>query len=169
VTISADDIIVIGVDPGPRPGIVGLRYSPQRIRTAAPAIIQCSLNVALTCIQAIIPGDVKRIYLSYEPFVIGARSAKVSTPAASGATARFCGALQALAYSDNRIVLRNHQASAVKPWGSEERLERAGLLQMVKGMTHARDGAKQALYCASHDAGVPDPLSRRHKLVEVAP
>jgi hypothetical protein len=169
VTISVEDIVVIGVDPGPRPGIVGLRYSPQRVRTAAPAIIQCTLNVAIACIQAIIPADVKRIYLSYEPFVMGARSAKVSTPAASAATARFCGALQTLAYGDNRIVLRHHQASAVKPWGMEERLERAGLHMLVKGMTHARDGAKQALYCATHDAGVPDPLSKRHKLAEVAP
>jgi hypothetical protein len=167
MTISPDDTVVIGVDPGPRPGIVGLRYSPGKVRTAAPAIIQCTLNVAIPLIQAIIPADVRRIILSFEPFVMGARSSKVSSPAASAATARFCGALQAMAHNNHRIIIRHHQASQVKPWGCEERLERAGLLLLVKGMTHARDGAKQALYSASHDAGVPDPLSRKHTLIEV--
>jgi hypothetical protein len=167
MTISPEDTIVIGVDPGPRPGIVGLRYSPAKVRSAAPIIIQCTLNIAIPLIQAVIPADVRRVVLSFEPFVIGSRSAKVSSPAASAATSKFCGALQAMAHGDARIIIRHHQASHVKPWGCEERLERAGLHLLVKGMTHARDGAKQALYCATHDIGVPDPLSKRHTLIEV--
>jgi hypothetical protein len=167
MTISSDDIVIIGIDPGPRPGIVGLRYSATRVRTAAPVIVQCTLNIALPIIRTLIPVDVRRIFLSYEPYVIGNRSAKVGTPAASAATSRFCGALGTLAGEDPRIILRHHQAAAVKPWGFDERLERAGLLVVVKGMPHARDAAKQALYCASHDAGVPDPLSKKHIMAGV--
>jgi hypothetical protein len=168
MTISPEDTIVIGIDPGPRPGIVGLRYSPAKVRTAAPIIIQCTLNIAIPLIRTIIPSDVRRIILSFEPFVMGNRAGRVSSPAASSATARFCGGLQAMPHGDTRIIIRHHQASHVKPWGCEERLEKSGLLLLVKGMVHARDAAKQALYCATHDAGVPDPLSKRHKLAEVS-
>lgn len=55
-------------------------------------------------------------------------------------------------------------AAAVKPWATDKRLEKAGLLAVTSGMPdHARDAFRHLLYTACHDAGIPDPLSRRRK------
>jgi hypothetical protein len=54
----------------------------------------------------------------------------------------------------------------VKPWATDERLEAAGLLDLTKGMRHARDAARHALFTAVKDGGVPDPLSKHaHEVV----
>lgn len=53
-------------------------------------------------------------------------------------------------------------AAMVKPWASDDRLRKAGLLTVTAGMpSHARDAQRHMLFCAVHDGGVPDPLSRR--------
>lgn len=167
---------MIGVDPGPRPGIVGLRYTQRTfgdkpdllwVPSAAPIIIQCSGNAAMLLLRAILPRDVKRILLSYEPFVASNRLPKVAGAAASAATAKMCGYIAGEAAGDPRIVLKHYRASDVKPWAFDERLERTGLLPLVTGMVHARDAARQALYCACHDGGVPDPLSKKHRRMEI--
>jgi hypothetical protein len=49
----------------------------------------------------------------------------------------------------------------VKPWATDERLAAAGLLDPTKGMRHARDAARHALFCAVRDFGLPDPLSAK--------
>ena len=51
-------------------------------------------------------------------------------------------------------------ASDVKPW-ARGRLARAGLLDMTVKSVDARDAAMHALFSAVHDAGLPDPLSRK--------
>jgi hypothetical protein len=56
----------------------------------------------------------------------------------------------------------------VKPWATDERLEAAGLLDLTKGMRHARDAARHALFTAVKDGGVPDPLSKHaHPISQV--
>ena len=54
-------------------------------------------------------------------------------------------------------------AATVKPWATDERLKKAGLLAVCHGMPHAADAMRHLLYRAVRDAGVPDPLSRRGK------
>jgi hypothetical protein len=54
-------------------------------------------------------------------------------------------------------------AAHVKPWATDERLEAAGLLEATKGMRHARDAARHALFAACKDGGIPDPLSKRSR------
>ena len=54
-------------------------------------------------------------------------------------------------------------ASEVKPWATDDRLEKAGLLAATKGMRHSRDAARHALFAAVHDGGLPDPLSKDWK------
>lgn len=52
-------------------------------------------------------------------------------------------------------------ATDVKQWATDKRLDRAGLLAVTAGMpNHARDATRHMLFCAVHDGGVPDPLSR---------
>lgn len=49
----------------------------------------------------------------------------------------------------------------VKPWATDRRLEAAGLMTATAGMPgHARDAARHCLYCACHDLGMRDPMSR---------
>jgi hypothetical protein len=52
-------------------------------------------------------------------------------------------------------------AALVKPWATDKRLHAAGLLDATKGMQHARDASRQALYAAVHMGVTPDPLSRK--------
>jgi hypothetical protein len=54
-------------------------------------------------------------------------------------------------------------AALVKPWATDKRLVAAGLLDITRGLPHARDGARHALFSAHHDSGAPDPLSSRRQ------
>ncbi len=52
-------------------------------------------------------------------------------------------------------------AATVKPWSTDVRLAKAGLLDITVKSVDARDAARIALFSATHDCGLPDPLSRR--------
>jgi len=169
---SRDDIAIIGVDPGPQPGVFADRYSPpqkdgSKIRTTMPIYFECNPDALLLFIQAILPSDVRLVIITYELYVVGNRSAKVSTPGDNATTMRMCGQIQGLAGHDPRIAIKRHTAAQVMPWASVDRLERAGIAKLVAKLTHARSAAKHCLFTAVHDAGVPDPLSKRHKMAEV--
>lgn len=169
---SPDDIVVVGIDPGPRPGVFALRYSPPeehdvRRRTAAPVLFECNADAMILLLRAILPSDVRLIIISYEIYVVGNRSSKVKASGDNATTVRMCGQIQGLNYADSRIAIKRHPAAQVMPWASLERLERAGIEGLTKGMPHVRSAAKHALYAAVHDAGVIDPLSKLHKRIEV--
>lgn len=167
-TLSPDDIVIVGCDPGPIPGVCCLRYSPEHVRTAIPIVWQGTPEIVALFIKTILPPDVARIYLAYEPFVTSNRSSHLAQASAASITARQGGALAHLQQDDLRIIIRRHTAAQVKPWASADRLERAGLGYLAKTVgRHGADAIKQALFCASKDAGVPDPLSKRHKKIEV--
>jgi hypothetical protein len=101
-----------------------------------------------------------------ERFVLGAKSYRSGSP--GGVTRDLVGQLIE-AFNDHdstadgrlggRFFQRN--ASQVKAWATDARLDAAGLLAATKGMTHARDAARHALFAAVHDGGIPDPLSQR--------
>jgi hypothetical protein len=57
------------------------------------------------------------------------------------------------------VFLRN--ASLVKTWATDKRLAAAGLLDATKGMQHARDASRHALYAAVHTGMARDPLSTK--------
>jgi hypothetical protein len=59
------------------------------------------------------------------------------------------------------IRLSHWPAVTVKGWGTDDRLKAAGLLEITAGQPHARDGGRHAIYCATHDYGLSDPLSRK--------
>ncbi|MCO7195041.1 hypothetical protein [Pseudonocardia sp. McavD-2-B] len=146
-------LAVIGVDPGPTPGIVLLW--PHR----APDVVQCSAGALCTVVVAMLE-ETDESLLAVEEFVVGARAARSSSASAGTRTRDVIGALARLA-EDQNVPIRRYRAADVKPWATDRRLAAAGLVEATKGMRHARDAARHALYAAVRDGGHPDPLSTR--------
>lgn len=152
-------LIVVGVDPGPTTGIVeliceGLTCAPGRI-------VQCNGSAAVCVLDAIVsPGCVAERELTtiaVERFVHSRYGGKAPGQATQYLINHIDSRYRPLAYVS--VVVRS--ASAVKPWANDERLERVGLWRTTKGMLHARDAARHALFTAVRDHGVLDPLSTR--------
>ena len=148
------DLRVLGIDPGPVPGIVLLSYAEHRLVKAEA--VQCSASLAPAIIAELLTLNNTDTLVQTEQFVIGRRAARSSTASAGAETREVIGEIRA---RWPFTVLRT--AGQVKPWATDLRLEAAGLLEATKGMRHAKDAARHALFCAVHDAGVPDPLSRK--------
>lgn len=142
---------VIGIDPGPTPGIVVLDIvEPGQLVNVD--VVQCSaglLYTVLAALQPVAPG--RRYLVAVERFVVRGR--------ANAAQAMTRDQVAAIAGAQPGAIQRS--AAMVKPWATDARLEAAGLAEATKGMRHARDAARHALFCAVHDAGLPDPLSKR--------
>jgi hypothetical protein len=156
---------IIGIDPGPIPGIVRLQLDVNWVGITCTAFrvvdaqaLQVTPGVLTAVLDAIADGVVQA--LAYERFVVGRRAARSSTPAAGAITREMIGALELWA---SRTCNRVHTRSAadVKPWAVDKRLHAAGLLDLTAGMRHARDAARHALFCAVRDYGLPDPLSSK--------
>lgn len=151
------DLMIVGVDPGPTPGVAALHYEQGKQLSAR--VFQCdadSVNWLVYSLLTFYPGLTR--LLAVERFVVGGRASRSSTPKAGAVTRNMVGALEALAVRDRAtFVLRS--ASEVKPWATDERLAKAGF-PLPKGMTHARDAARHCLFAAVHDGGIPDPLSK---------
>lgn len=152
----------LGVDPGPTPGLVGLLIRDQKI--LARDVIQCSHEIAPAVVRGVLeevrPGAVPTL-VQIEAFVVGRASMRAAGP---GQTTRdLIGRLhQELAEWEGVSVLERNAANT-KPWATDARLEAAGLLEACKGMRHARDAARHALYAAVKDGGLPDPLSKEYR------
>lgn len=153
---------IIGVDPGPTTGIVALRP------VGVPLIIQTNAAAAILVVESLIrqANDEPRrqpVLLAVEKFVIGRASMRAGQH--GEVTRDLIGRLEAVA----RIVhvgVQIHQefvqrsASEVKPWATDLRLAAAGLVEPTKGMNHARDAGRHALFAAVRAGLLVDPLSR---------
>ena len=151
-------IVAIGMDPGPTPGLVRLTYSEQRLISVE--VVQCTANVWARVLTSWL-ADQRRVpcetYFQGEKFVIGRSSYRSGSPGAVtrdmvGESVQACAGLAI-------VTLRS--ASETKSWGTDKRLSMAGLFTPTKGMTHARDAARHALYTAVAEGNIPDPLSRK--------
>lgn len=155
---------VIGVDPGPLPGVVALRLLDQRARIrldrayqVKPYLLEQYLDDLTSELELPYP---EQFIVAVERFVVGTRASR-SRAAQDGAVTRdMVGAVKAWGRARN-VQVHNRSAAEVKPWATDIRLEAAGLLAPTKGMRHARDGARHALFCAVKDYGLPDPLSSK--------
>lgn len=156
-------VFVIGVDPGPTTGVTAFHISDGYL-LPPPHVIQCDHGTAHLVVQALLllrhPWEA-RVVLAVERFVVRGRAARSGTVAAGEITRNLIGALQATAHDHGARVIQR-AAGEVKPWATDARLTAAGLLTPTKGMGHARDAARHALYAAVRDASLPDPLSRGH-------
>jgi hypothetical protein len=157
-------VLVLGVDPGPTPGIVRLALAnspanPTPVLTLCQ-VVQCSGGVLVPILNALSDFPAPPPALAYEAFVVGARAARSTTAQAGAATRDMVRDLAGWA-AHRGIQSHPRRAADVKPWATDARLDAAGLLELTKGMRHARDAARHALFCAVKDYGLPDPLSRR--------
>lgn len=155
-------LTVIGVDPGTTTGIATLHYNNENAET--PELIQCTPGAVNWIVLAIVddwrtaaqPDDT--LVLAVEKFVVSGRSARLSAPRAAGLTRHLIALLAELVkrHADH-IALRS--ASEVKPWATDARLAAMGATG--RGMPHAKDAARHALFAAVRDCGMPDPLSAK--------
>lgn len=150
-------IVAIGMDPGPTPGLVHLIYSESKLLQVG--VVQCSANEALDVLGMWLQrvNGKAEVYFGIEAFV---DRVKGRASAAGNRTRDMVGSSLVLAQAHGAYGMQR-PAVTVKAWATDARLQAAGLLSATKGMTHARDGARHALYTACKDARMPDPLSRK--------
>lgn len=153
--------LVIGVDPGSTTGVCVLRpgqgVHPVAVQIHGSEGVAPYIRSVVECTP---PEDT--VLLAVEQFVVSARASRSSTPAGGRAARELIAALSDLAgelRDDYQITTVLRPAALVKPWATDHRLDAAGLLEPCKGMGHARDAARHALYAAVKAGLAPDPLS----------
>lgn len=158
---------VVGVDPGPVPGVAVLSFADGWPLSAS--VFQCDADSVLWLIRPaslVPPGKLadtfpERIVLAVERFVIGPRSSHLATPRAAATTRDMVGAVIELGRELAGVTVVQRCAAEVMPWATDRRLAAAGLLTVTKTMPHARAAARHALFAAVRDGGLPDPLSAK--------
>lgn len=123
----------------------------------------------------------RQLLFAVEKFVVGPRAGRSATPQASEVARKVIGQLWTLAHDLNAGIVER-TASQVKLWATDARLRRAdgamapigpdnsgqgtrpwgSVFDATKGLPHARDAARHALFAGRHDAHWPDPLSRAY-------
>lgn len=153
-------MFIFGGDPGPVVGValVGLSDpddGPIKLRLVA------ALQTTTSGLAVVLAGVVgHEPAVALERYVVGSRAGRSAT-AQAGAAARWSFTVIDEWATRQGFPTYARSASEVKPWATDERLDAAGLLDLTKGMRHARDAARHALFCAVKTYGLPDPLSRR--------
>jgi hypothetical protein len=155
---------ILGIDPGGTTGLCLVR--PRRgVYSWKPPVAYCATPwqlskselypidlVALVRRLTSVQEDGK-LFVACEDFVLGRASTRGQR--AGGQHARdLIGAVKTL---PNPFVLRS--AAQVKPWATPKRFGAAFHASKFRGLPHAADAARHALYAAVHDLGWPDPLS----------
>ena len=135
---------IIGIDPGPKPGLVVLTTYAGRITAVTkldgPAPDLSGLDAQLA----------RASLVSMERFVIGRGTAR-KTKAGTAATIEQVGRLRE-GCSRAGVRLVEHPAGVVKPWATDDRLRAYGCY--VTG-NHHRDAVRHALYAAVRAGYLP--------------
>lgn len=150
---------MIGVDVGPIPGLACLDFSEPGLLEVQLA--QTTPELCLLIAEALIREADEagtRVIVQGERFVVGRRAARSSSAGAGETTRSMIGGLAAVC-TRHHVRFIAKAAGNVKPWATNDRIARAGI-KVPKGMTHAGDGVRHALFAAVHDGGIPDPLSK---------
>lgn len=159
-----DGLYVIGIDPGPVPGIITLACSAGRVQGVSA--FQCLAADAPILLGHLLDG-IGGVFtlVAIEAFVV--RRAAGKTGRAGTVTRDLIGQFEREAgFRPGAARTVQRSAAAVKPWATDKRLaavkvQGTDLLDVVSHVgRHARDAARHAIYCAVHDVGIPDPLSR---------
>jgi hypothetical protein len=149
---------VIGFDPGPVTGVTLLKLDDYQL-VGEPGTAQVNSEMLARFLHGL--DGLPTLAVAVEQFVVGVRAGKSSQPQA-GAAARYA-LVQIMEWAKAAYPTYLRAAAEVKPWATDERLIKAGLMRPTDGMRHARDAARHALFCAVHDFKQPDPLSGRFK------
>lgn len=129
----AEKVTVAGLDPGPKPGTVLLAIDRDaRSVTAHAGVPLCSLLSA--------------DFVAVERYVVQPRSGQVRDKGAQAETLVMAEEYAAKTRAEKGAKrLQYLGPGSVKPWATDRRLDRYGLL--VKGQHH-RDSVRHALYFA---------------------
>lgn len=150
----SSEIVVIGVDPGLTTGIAALATED-----LAVSLVQATPGAVLVIVQALIDRARNQgagVALAVERFVSGPRSAKLATAFGAATAKTVIGELQMMS-AQQGVPIYMRSAGEVKPWATDLRMAK---LIKHRGMPHAHDALRHALYCAVRDYGLTDPLSR---------
>jgi hypothetical protein len=149
---------VIGADPGPSTGLSFIDYQGTSIVGSMQLQVDGkSAHVVLEAVLARYYSNaevVTRRLAQVEAFVTGQSAGTKGEPAevTRQLAFRLVELLQLWGYT---AQLR--KKADVSSWGTDKRLKAVGLLRPPENR-HANDGTRHALYCAVHDAFMPDPL-----------
>lgn len=151
-------IVAIGMDPGPTPGIVRLTYADSQL--IMTDVVQCSASTALDLLEVLLRVTAgTEVYFQVEKFVIGKGSYRSGSPGAR--TRDMVGSAVTMVQTGRNAFVTRRSANETKAWATDKRLTAAGLMPDLKGMVHAKDAARHALYTAVAEGNIPDPLSRK--------
>lgn len=158
-------INVIGIDPGPATGIVTLSWPSDVYAVWWPPAVrayQCNADAAPVLLEWLLTTQPAAWAAGgIEEFRRGRRASHLTQPRDGKITADLVVTLREVARS-HELVLACRPAATVKPWANDHRFTAAGLAGIIPAkMKDAVSAGQQAMYAACHDAGVPDPLSRR--------
>jgi hypothetical protein len=162
--------VVLACDPGMTTGLCLLKLEqvPDDLRFGGPVAItdrlvfSCNAGAVFGLAQFLMEANEgpARVVAAGEAFVHG-RGAGARGPGAA-ATRAVIQELAALP-----VAWKWRAAGMVKPWATDARLEKAGLLAITAKMVDARDASRHALFAAVHDCGLPDPLGKRARVIAV--
>jgi hypothetical protein len=157
---------VLAADPGQTSGLCLLRLEPAS-EGGAPAITErlvfsCNDLAVFPLAEFLLEANEgpARVIAVGEAFVHG-RGAGARGPGAA-ATRAVIQDLAALP-----VAWKWRAAGMVKPWASEARMRASGLYQITRKSVDAYDASRHALFAACHDCGMPDPLSKRARVIAV--
>ena len=156
--------LVVGVDPGQTTGLFAVELygtGPRGDLYSEPIAAQVAGPGVLPILGALLDrcGDA-RLIVAVETFVVGPRAARSSTAGAGALARALVAEILALARTRGADIAAR-PAAAVKPWATDKRLAAAGWADACKGMGHARDAARHALFTAVHAGLLRDPLSAK--------
>lgn len=162
-------VVVVGVDPGPIPGTVGLLIEDQRITDVQLA--QTSAGIVGLTLGGIVmrwkghpqitDARTASVLIGVEKYVVGRRSGRSSSAGAGRVTRDMVGVIERCGEELGAAVVQR-PAVAVKAWATDERLRAAGV-EIPAGMRHAKDACRHALFAACHAGHLSDPISKSYK------
>lgn len=148
---------ILGIDPGGMTGLALVQWHPDYPDTLGFTVIPWE-------VRGLRPGDLmgivnraasdarRQLLVACEDFVLRGLNGR-RTHTGPKATLDLIGAVRTVSFPH---VLR--PAAAVKPWASDKRLAAAFGPGAFRGLPHAADAARHALYAGVRDFGWPDPL-----------
>lgn len=145
---------VIGVDPGPTPGVV--RIDTEDRQVTAVYVVQCNASAIYRVLEGLTSDKSAVGYLAVEKFVTG--NTRPTRSKDHDRTRGMVANLHQWARMRNYLWWLSQRAADVKPWATDLRLDTAGLFEATKGMRHARDAARHALFAAVKLGLADDPL-----------
>lgn len=151
-TIAATPHTVIGIDPGVTTGLCALHVCHGAV--TRHQTVQCDQSSVTMVLDGLLARSCSHRRVAIEAFVVRARAS--STGEHGRITRDLIAACRSVALIDH-VPVSERPAGTVKPWATDKRLTIAGL-HTGRGMGHARDAARHALYDAVQAGLLADPL-----------